>query len=124
MCLENPGLLRPTKRPLSARFASVAATERYGNLKKRKFITHHRLSLTDENLFDVKKVVVDSGLIYRVTDSDAFNLIVIREFIANLLDAEARDDGVAVCVRGSLVNFSPSLINSMYCIPGFEEDPN
>ena len=27
-------------------------------------------------------------------------------------------------VRGSLVDFSPSLINSMYCIPGFEEDPN
>ena len=42
--------------------------------------------------------------------------------MANLGDAEPRGDGIAVYVRGSLVEFSPSLINTMYCIPHFEED--
>ncbi|KAF3579537.1 hypothetical protein DY000_02030190 [Brassica cretica] len=65
-----------------------------------------------------------AGLIHTLTDIDPYQLNVIREFIANLLEAEERDDGIAVYVRGSLVDFSPSLINSLYCSPGFEEDPN
>ena len=65
-----------------------------------------------------------AGLIYTLTDIDPYQPNIIREFIANLPEAEKRDDGVAVYVRGSLVDFSPSLINSLYCIPGFEEDPN
>ncbi|KAF3522985.1 hypothetical protein F2Q69_00048615 [Brassica cretica] len=40
------------------------------------------------------------------------------------MDAEPRGDGVAVYVKGSLVNFSPSLINSLYLIPTCEEDPD
>ncbi|KAG5375021.1 hypothetical protein IGI04_039617 [Brassica rapa subsp. trilocularis] len=63
-------------------------------------------------------------LIHTLTDLDLYQPNVIRGFIANLPEAEERDDGVAVYVRGSLVDFSPSLINSMYCIPGFEKDPN
>ncbi|KAL0681869.1 hypothetical protein Bca4012_048716 [Brassica carinata] len=44
--------------------------------------------------------------------------------MANLMDAEPRGDAVAVYVRGSLVNFSPSLINSLYRITTCEEDPD
>ncbi|KAF2564592.1 hypothetical protein F2Q70_00014827 [Brassica cretica] len=40
------------------------------------------------------------------------------------MDAEPRGDGVAVYVKGSLVNFSPSLINSLYLIPTCEEEPD
>ena len=58
-----------------------------------------------------------AGLIHTLTDIDPYQPNVVREFIANLLDAEERDDGVAMYVRGSLVDFSPSLINSLYCIP-------
>ncbi|KAF2594705.1 hypothetical protein F2Q70_00043686 [Brassica cretica] len=66
--------------------------------RPRKFLIQYRLPLDEENIQDVKK------------------------FIANLLDAEPRGDGVAVYVKGSLVNFSPNLINSLYLIPTCEED--
>ncbi|KAF8111837.1 hypothetical protein N665_0072s0048 [Sinapis alba] len=117
-------LLRSKHLPLTPKFINLAATERYQGLRPRKFINQQRISLTDENLADVKKVVTEAGLIHTLIDFDAYQPNVVREFIANLLDAEERDDGVAVYVRGSLVDFSPSLINSLYCIPGFEEDPN
>lgn len=68
-------------------------------------------------------MIAEAGLIYTVFDRNSFQPTVVREFIANLPDAEIRDDGVAVYVRGSLVDFSPSLLNAMYCIPGFEENP-
>ncbi|KAF3522364.1 hypothetical protein F2Q69_00050330 [Brassica cretica] len=121
---EFPHIMRPTRTPVTARYISMGAMERYNTLKPRKFINQQRLSFTEETLLDVKKVVVDLGLIHTVIDSDAFQPIVVREFVANLLDAEDREVGVAVYVKGSLVDFSPSLINSVYCIPGFEEDPN
>ncbi|KAF8116005.1 hypothetical protein N665_0024s0030 [Sinapis alba] len=122
MFRENPAMLCPSKRPISARFVSASATERYWYLKHRKFVTQQSLSLTDEKLMDVKKVVVEAGLIYTVIDSDPFQPTVVREFIASLLDAEKCSDGVAVYARGSLVEFSPILINSMYCLPEVEED--
>ncbi|XP_048637627.1 uncharacterized protein LOC125610024 [Brassica napus] len=120
----NPALLRPSRAPINSRFATVEATERYRDLKNRKFLVQYRLPLDEENLQDVKKVIVDSRLIYTVIDSDPFKPSVIRQFIANLVDAEPREDGVAVYVKGSLVNFSPSLINSLYLIPSCEEDPD
>ncbi|KAF2557361.1 hypothetical protein F2Q70_00027249 [Brassica cretica] len=92
-----PELLRPLRLPLTAKFISMAATER---------------------------VVTGAGLIHTLIDIDPYQPNVVREFIANLLDAKERDDGVAVYVRGSLVDFSPSLINALYCFPEFEEDPN
>lgn len=58
---ENPRLLRPSKKPLSARFAFVVARGRYCSLRERKFVNQQSLSLTDKKLTDVKKVVVDSG---------------------------------------------------------------
>ncbi|KAF8098011.1 hypothetical protein N665_0276s0012 [Sinapis alba] len=122
MFRENSAMLRPSKRPISARFVSAAPSERYQDLKHRKFVFQQSLSLVDEKLMDVKKVVTEAGLIYTVFDSDPFQPAVVKEFIANLLDAEKRSDGVAVYVRGSLVEFSPSLINSMYCFPEVEED--
>ena len=48
----------------------------------------------------------------------------MKEFIANLGASENREDGVAVFLRGSMVDFSPTLINALYLIPGFEEDPD
>ena len=83
----------------------MAATERYQDLRNRKFLTQYSVPLNEENLQDVKKVIVDSGLIYTVIDSDPFKPCVVRQFIANMLDAEPRGDGVAVYVKGSLVNF-------------------
>ncbi|KAF8109321.1 hypothetical protein N665_0098s0049 [Sinapis alba] len=119
-----PELLRPKNMPLTPKFINLPATERYQGLRGIKFINQQRISLTDENLADFRKVVTEAGLIHTLIDFDAYQPNVVREFIANLLDAEERDDGVDVYVRGSLVDFSPSLINSLYCIPGFEEDPN
>ncbi|KAF3564776.1 hypothetical protein DY000_02016702 [Brassica cretica] len=81
-----------------------------------------RLDVNDENLFDVKRVVVRSGLIYTLIDSDLFHPNVVKEFIANLGAAENIGNGVAVFLRGSMVDFSPSLINALYLVPGFEED--
>ncbi|XP_033139810.1 uncharacterized protein LOC117131697 [Brassica rapa] len=119
-----PELMRPSRRPMTERFFSIEATERFRELRGRNFIPQQSISLTDENLSDVRKIVIGAGLIHTLTDLDPYQPNVIREFLANLPEAEERDDGVAVYVRGSLVDFSPSLINSMYCIPGFEEDPN
>ncbi|KAF3561735.1 hypothetical protein DY000_02013505 [Brassica cretica] len=82
-----------------------------------------KLKISD-NLSDVRRIVTGAGLIHTLTDIDPYQPNVVRDFIANLPEAEERDDGVAVYVRGSLVDFSPSLINSLYSIPGFEEDPN
>ncbi|KAF3522984.1 hypothetical protein F2Q69_00048614 [Brassica cretica] len=65
---ENPALLLPSRVPINSRFATVAATERYQDLRNRKFLTQYSLPLNEENLQDVKKVIVDSGLIY--TDID------------------------------------------------------
>ncbi|KAF8084680.1 hypothetical protein N665_0707s0013 [Sinapis alba] len=108
------------KEPQNA--ASRQAAKRYKLLTSRKFVTQQRLPLADEKLHDVKKVVQKCGLIYTVIDSDSFQPNMVREFVANLHDAEDRDDGLAVYVRGALVDFSPILINAMYLIPGFEED--
>ncbi|KAF3551212.1 hypothetical protein DY000_02010682 [Brassica cretica] len=119
-----PEFLRPLRLPLTAKFISIAATERYKDLRGRKFIAQQCISLTDDSLSDVKRVVTGAGLIHTLNDTDPYQPNVVREFIANLLDAKEQDDGVAVYVRGSLVDFSPSLINVLYCIPGFEEDPN
>ncbi|KAF8079544.1 hypothetical protein N665_1020s0011 [Sinapis alba] len=121
---ENPDLLRSKIPPITSRFLTAHAARRYKNLTPRKFVIQQRLDLADENLFDVKRVVVKAGLIYTLIDSDPFQPNVVREFVANLSEAEERDDGVAVYVRGSLVTFSPSLINAMYLLPGFEEDPD
>ncbi|KAF3598069.1 hypothetical protein DY000_02023848 [Brassica cretica] len=85
-----PELMRPQRMPMTGKFFSMAATERYKDLRGRKFIPQQCISLTDDNLSDVKRIVT----------------------------------GSVVYVRGSLVDFSPSLINSLYCIPGFEEYPN
>ncbi|XP_013669136.2 uncharacterized protein LOC106373521 [Brassica napus] len=109
---------------MTGKFFSMVATERYKDLRGRKFIPRQCISLTDDNLSDVRRIVTGAGLIHTLTDIDPYQPNVVREFIANLPEAEERDDGVAVYVRGSLVDFSPSLINSLYCIPGFEEDPN
>ena len=109
---------------MTGKFISMAAIERFKDLRGRKFIPQQCISLTDDNFSDVRRIVTGAGLIHTLTDIDPYQLNVVREFIANLFDAEERDDGVAVYVRGSLVDFSPSLINSLYCIPGFEEDPN
>ena len=119
-----PELLRPQRMPMSSKFFSMMATERYKDLRGRKFIPQQCISLTDDNFSDVRRVVTGAGLIHTLTDIDPYQPNVVRKFIANLLDAEERDDGVAVYVRRSLVDFSQSLINSLYCIPGFEEDPN
>lgn len=120
----NPQLLRPTKPPRSARFATSAALARYRDLKEGKFVDHQSLTLTDEKLADIKKVILHSGLIYTVIDADAYQPAVVREFIANIPDAVKRGDGLGVYVCGSLVDFSPELINTMYCIPEVAEDPD
>lgn len=109
---------------MTERFFSIEVTERFRDLRGWNFIPQQSISLTDENISDVRRIVTGAGLIHTLTDLDPYQPNVIREFIAKLPEAEERDDGVAVYVRGSLVDFSPSLINSLYCIPGFEEDPN
>ncbi|KAF3528864.1 hypothetical protein DY000_02039216 [Brassica cretica] len=118
-----PELMRPQRMPMTGKFFSMAATERYKDLRGRKCIPQQCISLTDDNLSDVRRIVTGAGLIHTLTDIDPYQPNVVREFIANLPEAEEQDDGVDVYVRGSLVDFSPSLINSLYCIPGFEEDP-
>ncbi|KAF3502795.1 hypothetical protein F2Q69_00041660 [Brassica cretica] len=117
-------LMRPQRMPMTRKFFSMVATERYKDLRGRKFIPNQCISLTDDNLSDVRRIVTGAGLIHTLTDIDPYQPNVVREFIANLPEAEERGDGAAVYVIGSLVDFSPSLINSLYCIPGFEEDPN
>ena len=121
---ENPDLLRSHITPVSSRFVTSNAAERYEKLAPRGFVIQQRLDVNDENLSDVKRVVVRSGLIYTLIDCDLFHPNVVKEFIANLGAAENREDGVAVFLRGSMVDFSPTLINALYLIPGFEEDPD
>ncbi|XP_018476157.1 uncharacterized protein LOC108847412 [Raphanus sativus] len=104
----NPERLRPSKRPFNPLFSSKAANERFHALQLRTFLEQQSMPLDNEDLQDVKEVVVRSGLIYTLTDVDSFLPSLIREFIANLVDAKKRDGGVAVYVRGSLVDFSPS----------------
>ncbi|XP_018460746.1 uncharacterized protein LOC108831716 [Raphanus sativus] len=120
----NPERLRPSKRPFNQLFSSKAANERFHALQLRTFLEQQSLPLDNEDLQDVKEVVVRSGMIYTLTDVDSFLPNLIREFIANLVDAEKRDGGVAVYIRGSLVDFSPDLINEMYCTPGVEDPPS
>ena len=117
-------MLRSHITPVSSRFVTSNAAERYEKLAPRGFVIQQRLDVNDENLSDVKRVVVRSGLIYTLIDCDLFHPNVVKEFIANLGAAENREDGVAVFLRGSMVDFSPTLINALYLIPGFEEDPD
>ncbi|KAF3592439.1 hypothetical protein DY000_02024112 [Brassica cretica] len=93
-----PDLLQPKRMPLTPKFISMAATERYQGLQGRKFINQQRLDLLDEKLADVRKIVTDAGLIHTLIDFDVYQPNVVREFIANLHEAEERDDGVAVYV--------------------------
>lgn len=117
-----PEIMRPKNLPLTKRYITFSARERHSDLRSRKFIEQQSLSLTNEKLAEVKQVVVKAGLIYTVIDSDAFQPSVVREFLANLVDAEPRDDGVSMYIRGSLVDFSPNLINSMYRVPVSGDD--
>ncbi|KAF3606001.1 hypothetical protein DY000_02049607 [Brassica cretica] len=119
---ENPEMLRSNITPFSSRFVTSNSAERCEKLAPREFVIQQRLDVNDENLFDVKRVVVRSGLIYTLIDSDMFHPNVVKEFIANLGAAEDRGNGVAVFLRGSMVDFSPSLIKALYLVPGFEED--
>ncbi|XP_048611464.1 uncharacterized protein LOC125585813 [Brassica napus] len=119
---ENPEMLCSNITPFSSRFVTSNSAERYEKLAPREFVIQQRLDVNDENLFDVKRVVVRSGLIYTLIDSDLFHPNVVKEFIANLGAAEDRGNGVAVFLRGSMVDFSPSQINALYLVPGFEED--
>ncbi|XP_013608103.1 PREDICTED: uncharacterized protein LOC106314835 [Brassica oleracea var. oleracea] len=114
---ENPEMLRSNITPFSSRFVMSNSAERYEKLAPREFVIQQRLDVND-----VKRVVVRSGLIYTLIDSDLFHPNVVKEFIANLGTAEDRGNGVAVFLRGSMVDFSPSLINALYLVPGFEED--
>ncbi|KAF2544163.1 hypothetical protein F2Q68_00030766 [Brassica cretica] len=75
-------MLRPRVKPLSAQ-----------SMKIRKFLILHCLPLTDEKLVDVKDVTGAARLIYTLIRADHFSPTVIREFIANLLDAKERADG-------------------------------
>ncbi|XP_018465263.2 uncharacterized protein LOC108836624 [Raphanus sativus] len=119
-----PELMAPHTTPLDQRFFTAAAAERFRSLRRRKFITQHRISLIDVNMQDVRNVVRGAGLLHTLTDVDAYQPTMVKEFIANLQDAEERDVGVAVYCRGYMIDFSSSLINDIYCVPGFEDDPN
>ncbi|KAF2607767.1 hypothetical protein F2Q68_00045606 [Brassica cretica] len=79
-----PELLRPQRKTMS-KFISLAAIERFKDLRGRKFIPQQCISLTDDNVSDVRRIVTGAG---------------------------------------SLVDFSPSLINSLYCIPGIRRWEN
>ncbi|KAF3585855.1 hypothetical protein F2Q69_00030911 [Brassica cretica] len=74
------------------------------------------------NRFVTSNSAKRSGLIYTLIDSDLFHPNVVKEFIANLGAAEDRGNGVVVFLHGSMVDFSPSLINALYLVTGFEED--
>ncbi|KAF2543420.1 hypothetical protein F2Q68_00029775 [Brassica cretica] len=93
---ENPEMLRSNITPFSSRFVTSNSGERYEKLAPREFVIQQRLDVNDENLFDVKRVVVRSGLIYTLIHSDLFHPNVVKEFIANLGAAEDRGNGVAV----------------------------
>ncbi|KAF3582092.1 hypothetical protein DY000_02033535 [Brassica cretica] len=83
-----PELLRPPRLPMKAKFISMAAADRFKDLRGRKFITQQCISLTDDNLSDVLRVVTEAGLIHTLTDIDPFQPNVVREFIANLPDTQ------------------------------------
>ena len=51
-----PDLMRPQRMPMTRKFFSMAATERYKDLRGRKFIPQQCISLTDDNLSDVRKL--------------------------------------------------------------------
>ena len=51
-----PELMRPQRMPMTRKFFSMAATERYKDLRGRKFIPQQCISLTDDNLSDVRKL--------------------------------------------------------------------
>ncbi|KAL0686456.1 hypothetical protein Bca4012_053304 [Brassica carinata] len=79
--------------PFSSRFVTSNSAERYEKLAPREFVIRQKLDVNDENLFVVKRVVVRSGLIYTLIDSDLFHPNVVKEFIVNLGAAENRGNG-------------------------------
>ena len=83
-----PELMRPKRMPMTERFFSIEATERFRELRGQNFIPQQSISLTDKNLSDVRRIVIGAGLIHTLTDLDPYQPNVIREFIANLPEAE------------------------------------
>ncbi|KAF3599517.1 hypothetical protein F2Q69_00034761 [Brassica cretica] len=63
---ENPDMLRPRVKPLSARFSIKAAVERYMSMKIRKFVIPHCLP----ELVDVRDVTGAAKLIYTLISAD------------------------------------------------------
>ncbi|KAF3562987.1 hypothetical protein DY000_02013728 [Brassica cretica] len=53
---EFPHMMRPTRTPVTARYISMGAMERYNTLKRRKFINQQRLSFPEETLLEGENV--------------------------------------------------------------------
>ncbi|XP_023640099.1 uncharacterized protein LOC111831002 [Capsella rubella] len=112
-----PKLNRPATPIFSSRFISAHAAERFQFLHGQDFIPMKILSAEIQN-DDVRSILFRADLLPTVTEIDSFIETVVKEFYANLPEAEGGDSEVLrVFVRGSMYEFSPSLINRLFQLP-------
>lgn len=66
----------------------------------------------------IQQLLSETGLLLTVTEIDSYVNEVVMEFYANLPDSEEGEkDGHRVFVRGTMFEFSPTIINQMFQLP-------
>ncbi|EOA13348.1 hypothetical protein CARUB_v10026382mg [Capsella rubella] len=119
-----PELKTPSTVPFSSHFVSPQAEHRFQVLSKRqdstgRIFNEMGILLDDCPQWDeVSKIMSTVSLLPTAIEADSFTENVVKEFYANLPEAENDDPEVLkVFVRGSLYEFSPMIINQLYQLP-------
>ncbi|CAE5960320.1 unnamed protein product [Arabidopsis arenosa] len=96
-------------------FITETARDRYQGICKRRFNEMSFLAPDCVSTQAAYKIISDAGLLPTITEIDTFVEQVVLVFYANLPDAEVRETGeLMVFVRGSMYEFSPTIINQMF----------
>ncbi|XP_010445480.1 PREDICTED: uncharacterized protein LOC104728149 [Camelina sativa] len=113
-----PELKSPSSPPFSSQFISELTIRRFQTISGRLFNEMGFLAADNPHGGDAYKILSDFGLLPTVTEVDSFVGNIVKEFYANLAEAEMEGvDTLKVFVHGSMYEFSPSIINRMYQLP-------
>ena len=97
----------------SVRFLGAAQEARYKELEERNIWTERTISLREQGHYHTPHVILDNyGLEVLCNPQTKVNVELVREFYANALPAEGSEFRFASVVRGKLVSFSRTAINS------------
>ncbi|KAG7559036.1 Integrase catalytic core [Arabidopsis thaliana x Arabidopsis arenosa] len=115
---KYPELKLPSDSPYNDTFLTEEGLGRYKVIGGRIFNEMRFLPQDGAHTAAIQQLLSDAGLLPTVTEIDSYVNEVVMEFYANLPDSEEGEkDGHRVFVRGTMFEFSPTIINQMFQLP-------